>query len=156
MNMRSERRWINAALAAALLGSVIGLAGFGWSHRHGCHGEKFLQRMVDAHLEETLDDLKATPEQRAQINQLKTGLVADFQALHDGHQSLLTSLSQQFSSDRLDAATLDANSDSLLKAHDQLRLDLRNAVVRVHDLLTPEQRQQVAAKLQEHSARCSK
>jgi len=154
--MRHNRNWVSAAMTVALIGSVVGLAGFGWSHHHGCHSDKFLQMIVGAHVDEVLDDLKATPEQRAQINQLKDGLTADFKAIHDGHQTLLTALVQQFPSDRLDAASIDADSDSLVKAHEKLQQDLRNAVVQVHNVLTPAQRQQVASKLQDQLAGCSK
>jgi Spy/CpxP family protein refolding chaperone len=148
-------QWTNVALGLGLIGATVGLAA--WGHGPGgCHSGKFMQRMMDAHVEEALDDLKATPEQRQQVNQLKVGLMADFQAMHESRKTLMTSLAQQFTSDRLDAATLDSAADPLIKSHDKLRQDLRDAVVQIHDVLTPAQRQQVASKIQEHLAACSK
>src|SRR5450755_3479793 len=155
--MNFNRNWTNVALGAALIGSVIGLAGFGWGHGPGgCHSGKFFQRMVDAHLEEVLDDLKATPEQRHQITQLKIGITADFQGMQDSRKALMTTLAQQFPADRLDAATLDSAADPLVKSQDKLRQDIRDAVVQIHGILTPTQRQQLASKIQEHLAGCSK
>jgi protein CpxP len=153
--MRFNRNWLNAALAVGLIGSVVGLAGFAWGHG-GCHSGKFFQKMVDAHLEEVLDDLKATPEQRQQITQLKVGLVSDFQAMQDGRKALMTTLAQEFPGDQLNAAAIDSAADPLVKAHDRLRLDLRDAVVQLHGILTPTQRQQLASKIQEHLSNCSK
>jgi protein CpxP len=151
-----KRNWMNAALAVGLIGSLVGLAGFAWGHGHGCHGGKFFQKMMDAHLEEVLDDLKATPEQRQQITQLKVGLTSDFQGMQDSRKALLTSLAQQFPSERLDTASLDSAADPLVKSQEKLRQDIREAVVQIHDLLTPTQRQQVASKIQEHLAGCAK
>jgi len=129
-----------AGVAVAALGSAVALASFGW---HGGHNEKFIRRMVDAHVEETLDRIGATPDQRQKVSAIEDKLLADFQQSRLAHRELLKTLTGQFAQNQMDPAVLDQAFQPMTQAQDQLRAEMRQAIGDVHDLLTPDQRQKL-------------
>jgi Spy/CpxP family protein refolding chaperone len=137
-----------SAVALVLSGAVVGLAGFGWGHMH-CHGQKFMKRIVDAHVEEAMDKLEATADQRQKVSALEDKLLADVQTLRKAHRDAFTTLAGQFSQDQLDTATLDQTFAGQRQAMEQTRQDIRQAMVDLHDLLTPTQRQQLGSMVKE-------
>jgi Spy/CpxP family protein refolding chaperone len=142
-----------AGVAVAVLGSAVALAGFGW---HGGHNEKFIRRMVDAHVEEALDSINATTDQRQKVSAIEDKLLADFKQNREAHRELVTSLTDQFGRDQMDPSVLDQAVQPMLQAQEHLRADLRQSVGDLHDMLTPDQRQKLVAQvrqLQERWAR---
>jgi periplasmic protein CpxP/Spy len=140
-------------VAAAVLGSAGALASFGW---HGGHNEKFMRRMVDAHVEEALDGIAATPDQRQKISAIEDKLFADFQSSRDVRRTFLGTLTDQFSQPQLDSAALDQAFQPVAQSHEKLRSEVLQAVGDVHDLLTPDQRAKLVERvkqLQEHWGR---
>jgi Spy/CpxP family protein refolding chaperone len=137
-----------SALALALSGAVVGLAGFGWGH-FGCHGQKFMKRIVDAHVEEAEDKLQATADQRQKISGMEDKLIADLQALRQAHRASFAKLADQFGQDQLDATVLDQAFAAQRQSMEQLHQDIRQTVLDLHDLLTPAQRQQLATVVQD-------
>jgi Spy/CpxP family protein refolding chaperone len=137
--------------AAALLTATVALAGLSGCH-HRRPDPESLDRRVTHHVEETLDDLKATPEQRQKVLAVKDRLLARGQALRGDHQAVVKealSLWEASSFDRSRAlALVDARIDALrAMAHEAV-----DAAGEVHDTLTPEQRAQLAARLRKHAA----
>jgi protein CpxP len=126
-----------AGVAVAVLGSAVALASFGW---HGGHNEKFMRRMVDAHVEETLDEINATPQQRQKVSAIEDRLLADFQVSRDARRTFLTSLTDQFSQPQLDNASIEQAFQPVAQSHEKLRQELLQTVGDLHDLLTPDQR----------------
>ncbi len=144
----------HSALVLALSGTVIGLAGFGFGH-FGCHGQKFVKRIIDAHVEEALDKLEATADQRQKVSTLEDRLLGDVRALRQAHRAALAKLGDQFAQEQLDASTLDETFATSKQSVEQLRQDLRQTILDLHEILTPLQRQQLATlmkqRLQESS-----
>jgi Spy/CpxP family protein refolding chaperone len=141
---RTTRILSIGAVAAVALGSAVAVAGFG----HG-HNDKFMRKMVDAHVEEMLDSINATADQRQKVSAMEDKLFADFKQTRESHRSLMTALTDQFGRDQMDQSALDQAVQPMLQAQDQLRADLRQSVSNLHDLLTPDQRQKLVAQAKE-------
>jgi Spy/CpxP family protein refolding chaperone len=142
-----------AAVSVAVLGSAVAAASLAW---HGRHNEKFLRRMVDAHVEEELDELNATPAQRQQVSAIEDKLFADFKVSREARHGFLQTLTDQFAQPQLDSAALDQAFQPVAQSHEMLRTEMLQAVGEVHDLLTPDQRVKLVARvkqLEEHFGR---
>ncbi|MHB8416720.1 MAG: Spy/CpxP family protein refolding chaperone [Myxococcales bacterium] len=133
-----------SALALLLSGTVVGLAGFGWGH-FACHGQKFMKRIVDAHVEEALDKIDATADQRQKVSALEDKLIGDFKAMRQSHRASFSKVVDQFPQDSLDPSVLDQAMADQKQSMDQLHQDVRQSLIDLHDLLTPVQRQKLAA-----------
>jgi Spy/CpxP family protein refolding chaperone len=118
-------------------------------HHHG-HGP-VMAGMIGGHVEEMLDELDATEAQRQQVNRIKDRLLADGRALHaEGlHQDLLAILRQE----RPDPTQLYDRVDAHAEAMKAFGHKLADAALEVHDILTPEQRQKLAAHVRAHAER---
>lgn len=146
-------RYLKAsALAVLLSGTVIGLAGFGFGH-FGCHGQKFMKRIADAHVEEVMDKINATPEQRQKVSAMEDKLIGDFKAIRTAHRASLAKVADAFGQDPLDTQVLDAARAQNQQSIEQLQGDIRQTLQDLHEALTPAQRQQLASLVKEHLAR---
>ncbi len=105
---------IAAVLVVAL--GLVGIVGFRFAGHCG-HGRDPAQvrAMVNEHVDDTLDDLKATPEQRTQIHGVVDKLLQDGQKLHEGHAALHDELLAQWKSDQPDAAKVRALVDQRIQ-----------------------------------------
>ena len=109
-----------------------------------------VEKRVTAHVEEVLDDLKATPEQRARVLAVKDRLLAEGKKLQGAHDQVFTELLAQWEGASFDIARVEALADGRI---DDLRAFAHQAVkgaAEVHDVLTPEQRAQLARKIRRH------
>jgi Spy/CpxP family protein refolding chaperone len=146
-----------AVLALGVTG--VGVAGFGayraYAHGgfrgHGGHHAMFL-KFVDFAVNEKLDEIQATPAQRQKVQELKERLVAQGKAIHDEkadtHEQLLALLSQ----DDLDEAKLRGLVKERTEAISKFGDTVADAVIELHQTLTPEQRQKLLAEMREHMA----
>jgi periplasmic protein CpxP/Spy len=129
-------------VAAVVVTGALTLTAF----RH--HGDP--SRFVTNRVEDLLDDVKATDTQRQQIHAIVDKVVADGKALHASHAGVHKQLLAQWQADQPDAsqvhAIVDARADSMKKFADEVA----DAILKVHDVLTPEQRAVVTKKLQRH------
>lgn len=143
-----------SGITLALAGTIVGLAGFGFGHGWGCHSEKFLRHMIDAHVEELLDKVDATQAQRQQISGMEERLLGDFKAMREAHRSILEQLVAQFPGDQLDMAALDQAVVPQKQAQEKLRQDLRQSIQDLHGILTPTQRQKLAGLAKDRLESC--
>jgi Spy/CpxP family protein refolding chaperone len=134
------------------LSAVALLAGAGaaWAAGHHGHGMGMMQHMLSARISEAEGLIKATPDQRAQIDQSKEVIVNALQArAKDRRQNQHAQLVQLLTADKLDTDALYA----IANQHAQEIQDLAKVIVpeiqKVHDLLTPQQRQILAQKAHE-------
>jgi Spy/CpxP family protein refolding chaperone len=128
--------------------AALTLSGFA----HGFHGRDpaRMQRLVTARVEDALDDLQATPEQRERILALKDGLLASAQAARGDHAALAREVLAQWESPDPDRAQAHALVDERLDAMRAVAHQAVDAALAAHDTLTPAQREQVARKLRRH------
>ena len=125
-------------------------AGAAWAAAgHHGRGMGMMQHMLSARISEAEDLIKATPDQRAQIDQSKEVIVNALQSSMKERRQNHGQLVQLLTADKLDTDALYA----IANQHAQEIQDLAKVIVpeiqKVHDLLTPQQRQILAQKAQE-------
>ncbi len=148
-----RRAIVIGATVAAGLALVAGLAVAGGERMmRGCHGAP--PKAVAWFVNGALDDLKATDAQRAKVLAVKDRMLAQVEKLHGQHETVHAELLKQWQADSMDQAALKALVDAQVES---LRGTLYQAVdglVEVHDTLTPAQRQQLVALVDEwHGSR---
>jgi Spy/CpxP family protein refolding chaperone len=128
---------------------VLALTGFAGrfcpSQRHGRDPAE-AAAFVTARVEDTLDDLDATPEQRARILAVKDRLLDAAKGLHgdraDAHDALLGA----WKSEAPDTAGLHALVDARAEEMRAFAHEVVDAGVEVHGVLTPAQREKLTRK----------
>jgi Spy/CpxP family protein refolding chaperone len=110
---------------------------------HGHHGGgmdmKWSGRMLDA--------VKATPEQRAQIQKIMEGARTDLQAQREAGKTLRGQLMQTMAQPNIDANAVEQVRQKMLAQHDQASKRRLQAMVDAAKVLTPEQRKQLAERM---------
>jgi Spy/CpxP family protein refolding chaperone len=136
-----------AAAVALGISAIVALAAFrGHFHRDPAEMAAFVSRRVD----DALDDLDATPQQRTQIHALVDKLVADAQKLRAGRQEVRKELVAQWDAETPDRARIHAIVDQQV---DQLRAmahEAADAAVDAHGILNADQRARISKKLHRH------
>jgi Spy/CpxP family protein refolding chaperone len=132
-------------LAAGL--AIVGLEGCGHHRPDPARAE----RMINHRVEDGLDDLKATPEQRQKVLAVKDHLLARWKALRGDHQATMQEALSLWEAPGFDRARALAMVDAHLDAMRTLAHEAVDAAAEVHDTLTPEQRAQLARRLRRHA-----
>ncbi len=136
-----------AAAVALGLSAIVALAAFrGHFHRDPAEMAAFVSHRLD----DALDDLDATPQQRTQIHALADKLVADAQKLRAGRKEVHQQLVAQWDAATPDRARLHAIVDQQI---DELRAMAHEAVdsaVDAHGILNADQRAKISKKLHRH------
>jgi Spy/CpxP family protein refolding chaperone len=138
---------------AAGLAAVALLAGFRGGcggHRHG-HDPAEVAAFVTDRVDDALDDLDATPEQRQRIHAVKDRLLAEGTRLRGARAETHREVIAQWDAAEPDAARLHALVDSRIEEMRAMAHQAVDAAVEVHGALTPEQRAKVSRKLHRHA-----
>jgi Spy/CpxP family protein refolding chaperone len=138
-----------AAVLALALGFVAltGFGGGGCGHRGGPGRDPAqMAAFVNGRVDDLLDDVDATPDQRTKIHAVADRMLAEAQALHKDRGQVHDTVLAEWKAETPDKARLhalvDARADELRKlAHDAV-----DAGVEIHDVLTPAQREKLAKK----------
>ena len=139
-----------AAVLAVGLGSLALLGGAAGKRMHD---PQRLDHMFGRHLEKMLDEVKATPEQRQQIGAIKDELVAKRKAMREARHADHEELLAQWDSPNPDMSRIHGRVDERAKELTAFAHEVADALGKVHGILTPEQRAQVAKKMREHHGR---
>ena len=91
-----------------------------------------------------LDAVKATPEQRAQIEQIMGAVRRDMAAQRDARRALRDEAQRVFTQPNVDAGAAEALRQKMLAQHDQASRRHMQAMVEASRVLSPEQRRQMA------------
>jgi Spy/CpxP family protein refolding chaperone len=94
--------------------------------------------------ERLLDQVNATPEQRAQIKQIMQGAAADLKPQHDSRVALRDQTMKLLAQPNVDAGAVEAVRQQMLVQHDQASKRMMQAMVDASRVLTPEQRVKLA------------
>jgi Spy/CpxP family protein refolding chaperone len=137
-----------AALVAVGLVALSGFAGGCGSHRHG-HGRDpaELAAFVTDRVDDVLDDVDATPEQRTRIHAVKERLLAAGQKAKGGHREVHEALRAEWGAEQPDAARLHALVDARAEEMKAFAHEAVDGAVEVHGILTPEQREKLTRKI---------
>lgn len=143
------RRTILAGAAGALLtltaGGVALLGGRAFAHGPGGPHAGMMKRMVSAALDEALAQANVTPEQRMAIYASRDRAFAAVAAQRPDHRAHREQMLALFEADRLDVAQLQATHAQMEQQRQAMHAAIAQAIVEVHDTLTPDQRKIVAA-----------
>lgn len=124
-------------------GGHAGHRGHMMGGEHGHHGGgmdmKWSGRMLDA--------VKATPEQRAQIQKIMEGARTDLQAQRESGRALRGQLMQTMAQPNIDANAVEQLRQKMLAQHDQVSKRRMQAMVDAARVLTPEQRKQLSERM---------
>lgn len=149
-----------ASLRLLLVGVLVALAGSfaltafaqGGPHggmRHHHHDGGGMMFMGGRGLERMLDSVDATPEQRTQVRQIAQAAAADLKTQRDAARVLHERQLQLFTQPVVDANAAEQLRQQMLAQHDQRSRRVMQAMLDVSRVLTPQQRQQFAQKLQQ-------
>ena len=94
-----------------------------------------------------LDAVKATPEQRAQIQKIMEGARTDLQAQREAGKALRGQLMQAMTQPNIDANAVEQVRQKMLAQHDQVSKRRMQAMVDAARVLTPEQRKQLSERM---------
>jgi Spy/CpxP family protein refolding chaperone len=143
-------RLMGVALLVAALGSVT-LAAWAQPHGgHGMHGGPGMGMMFGGRgLERMLDSVNATTEQRSQIKAIAERAMTDMKAQRESGKATREQMAQLFTQPTVDANAAEALRTQLMQQHDQASRRMVQTMLEVSRVLTPEQRQQIAKRMQE-------
>jgi Spy/CpxP family protein refolding chaperone len=142
---------ITGGTALLVLGFVAltGFRGGCGSHGHG-HGRDPAQlaAFVTDRVDDALDDVDATPEQRARIHEIKDRLLAAGQAARGDRKAMHDAVVGEWRASAPDAAKLHALVDERAEAMKAFAHQAVDAAVEAHAVLTPEQRAKIDRKIE--------
>lgn len=160
LTSRRGRLWGFGAFGALALSAVLfgGLArAQDGDEGHG-HKAAFVQRMINSRVDDALDAIKATPQQRTAIYAVRDRMVNEakqsFLGGRQQHQQDLEAALTLFTADQFDtekAAALKNQRTAEAQARwNHMADSALQAIAEVHGVLTPPQRQALAQYLREH------
>jgi periplasmic protein CpxP/Spy len=98
-----------------------------------------------------LDQVNASAEQRAQIEQIMKAARSDLKAQQEAGRALREQSMQLFSQPTVDANAAEALRQQMLAQHDRASQRMMQAMLEVSRVLTPEQRQQIAEQMRQRA-----
>ena len=142
------------ALRLLLATAVIALAG-GLSQAvlaapfagHGGHGGPGMGMLDGRHAERMLDSVNATPDQRAQINQIMAAAKTDLAAQRDAGRKLREQSQAAFAQPTVDARAVETLRQQMLAQHDAVSKRMTQVMLDVSRVLTPEQRKTLSDRM---------
>jgi protein CpxP len=127
--------------------AILIAAGAAWAHGPG---RRFMMKqMITKHVAEMEDYIQATPQQRTQIEQSRDTILNALQAKRQERGQNHQQWMQLLTADKLNPDDLYKIADQHAQAIQDLAKVIVPEVVKVHDVLTPVQRQKLAQKAQE-------
>lgn len=136
--------------ALLLLGvGLVTLTAFRGGWCHGGHRDPAeVAAFVTNRVEDALDDLDATPDQRARILTAKDRMLDAAKQVHGDRKATHDALLAEWQSEKPDAAKLHQLVDARVEEMRKVAHEAVDAGIEVHDTLTPEQRAKVTKKVE--------
>ncbi|PYO48341.1 MAG: hypothetical protein DMD84_21380 [Candidatus Rokuibacteriota bacterium] len=153
MTTRTIQRVTTVFLMAAAI-VVVGLVSVR-AHAQGPAGMHagMMKRMISAALDEALDQAAVTAEQRTAIYASRDRVFAAMEAQRPDRGAQREQVLALFEGDRLDATQLQAVHAQMAQRRQAIGDAITQAIVEIHDTLTPVQRQIVASYARTHGPR---
>ena len=126
---------------------IIAAAGAAWAGQGGHH--RMMTHMITARVEQAEDFIEATPQQRQVIDAAKDDVIAQITAHMQQRQSHRADLVAALTADNLDTAKLYALVDQHAEEARAMAKLVMPDIQKIHDVLTPAQRQKLAQKMKE-------
>jgi len=148
MNATLKHVLITAGTTTVLLAGVGTLAA--WRGYHHMHDPAEVAAFVTNRVDDALDDLDATPDQRTRIHDVKDRMLASAQKIHQDGDATRQAFLDAWKSPTPDRARLHALVDERADAFRALAHEAVDAGIDVHDTLTVDQRDKVTRKIERH------
>src|SRR5262249_20591566 len=100
-----------------------------------------------SHLDDALDDIDATDEQRVRIQAIGSKVVDEALVLYSDHDRVKTELKAEWDSKNPDSAKVHTIIDERLAAFGRVVHRVADAAIEIHGILTPEQRAEVSGRV---------
>jgi Spy/CpxP family protein refolding chaperone len=144
-------RRMTIGLVAGLTGALLAGAGaVAFAHGGRAAHAAIMKRMVSAHIDEAIDSVRATPEQRAAIHAARDRVFAAFEEQRRSRGARMQEILALFEADQVDPARVDALRRQGDEEHARLRDAMVQAVTDVHGVLSPDQRKLLADYVRRH------
>jgi Spy/CpxP family protein refolding chaperone len=144
------KTWKRVALA---LGIASLLAGATAAVAANAHRRGDFQQRFTAHVNRMLDKVNATPDQRQKITQVTNDALAQLQQQRQAHAKDRGYWMQALTAETVDVTALNAKVDEHAAAMaSTAKSIIIPALAKVHDILTPPQRKQLADMVQSRAA----
>src|SRR5262249_41204083 len=132
---------IITAVVVLAAGSALALAhGMGGGWRHGGMDAEEMTEHLQVHVQHVLEQVDATPEQKAQIKDTVAAAAKDLEALHEQHGGIHKELHEIFAAPTIDRARLESVRAEHMQALDAASKRCATALADAAEVLTPEQR----------------
>lgn len=144
-----KRKKTLVAVLIATFVTVGSAFAFGWRHRWHDPDPERVKAFVERKVEHVLDEIDADDKQREQIHALADELLEQAQGVFAQRGETRKVLLEMWKSDQPDAAAVHALID---KRADELRAlahQAADAAIAAHGVLTPEQRAELAKRVEE-------
>jgi len=146
-----KRRFVLGSIITAVVlaaGSALALAhGMGGGRHHGAMDMGEMTEHLQVHVQHVLDEVDATPEQKAQIKDIVAAATKDLEALHEQHGGVHKQLHEIFTAPTIDRAKLESVRAEHMAALDQASKRCATALADAAEVLTPEQRKTLGEKM---------
>jgi protein CpxP len=154
MNPTLKRTLTTTAATLLAAGAVVTLVAWGGGcHRSHRHDPAEVSAFVTDRVDDALDDLDATAEQRTRLHAVKDRMLASGLKFHDASKGGKEVVLEAWKSPNPDAARLHALVDQRFDEMRALAHQAVDAGVEVHGVLTPEQREKVTRKIERRMGR---
>lgn len=147
---RRRRVFVGSLIAACIVlaGGTLAFAhGMGGGFRHGSMDAAEMTEHLQVHVQHVLDEVDATPEQKAQVKDIVAAATRDLEALHQQHGGVHRELHEIFTAPTIDRAKLEAVRAEHMQALDAASKRCATALADAAEVLTPEQRKSLGEKM---------
>jgi periplasmic protein CpxP/Spy len=138
-----KRRTMVGVAAGVAVSLAVGAGAFAFGGAAGAR-HAIMRRVVAATIDEALDQVPVTPEQRQAIHAARDRVFSAVDAERAGRRAHLEDALRLFEADRPDPAQVDALHRQADEGRQRIRQAVHEAFVEVHDVLTPAQRKALA------------
>jgi Spy/CpxP family protein refolding chaperone len=165
-NSGNRRRFFKRAAIATLIGGIaagIGIkafahgGGYGGWHRGGFAAGPLDPAAVDEHLERMLKhlyvEIDATDEQKQKLDPIAKQAAKDLQPLREKTREARLKSVELLSADKIDRGAIEKARAQSMRAADVTSKRYTQALADVAEVLTPEQRKTLAARMQRRGHR---
>ena len=155
----NRRGWVKAGVFGVVASSILAFAGTAFARKGGgwgCHGGggrgDFMKSMATAHINEALDAAKVTGAARETVNAARDRVFAAFEEAHKDRDrgAEIERALKLFEADTLDVKEVEAIRQEKVASMQKVGDEITQALIDVHDALTPEQRKALTQYVREN------
>jgi Spy/CpxP family protein refolding chaperone len=143
--MKTKNKFLVAGSAVLAVVLLTGFRGMG----SDCGNPERMKQVITWRLDDKLDTLKASEEQKKSIHALKDSLFTEGMTLREGQQGVREELLTQWEAVNPDSKRVHQLVDERVEALRGFAHKLTDAALEAHRILTPEQRQQLSTEVRE-------